>query len=308
MANIDSGHNVGPILSLDDEILITFGEVDPSISGYEAPVGSLYVRKSVGATYQKTGALDTNWTLFEAGTSGSHNALSGLQGGQAGEYYHFTQTQHTDLLAHYPNTNNPHQTNVVNLTDTAITSLNNNEALVYDSTSGKWENKLIAVPPPGGGRLIQVEFGNVAGLSGTATLDIYPQPTITDGVEIWTDDITPTNSGSLIRINNSVLAIGSSANTVVVCSIWRTDYNVSPAVSTLVGVTELSSGGQTSAPLSFTFFDSPNTTSQITYSARVGKDSGSSGTWYINSLEGISPSLTTYLESNAYSIEEILVL
>lgn len=33
--------------------------------------------------------------LINSGTE--HNALPGLQGGTSGEYYHFTNTQHTDL-------------------------------------------------------------------------------------------------------------------------------------------------------------------------------------------------------------------
>jgi hypothetical protein len=37
----------------------------------------------------------SSWVTF--GSTSSHNNLSGLQGGQASEYYHLTSTQHTDL-------------------------------------------------------------------------------------------------------------------------------------------------------------------------------------------------------------------
>lgn len=62
MANIDDAYTVTK-LSLDDEVLITHGSLDPSTgAGYESPIGSLYVRTN-GSLYQKTGALNTQWGI-----------------------------------------------------------------------------------------------------------------------------------------------------------------------------------------------------------------------------------------------------
>lgn len=60
MANIDDAFTINK-LSLDDNLLIVSGTVDPTIdSGYEAPVGSLYVR-TTGETYQKNNINDVDW-------------------------------------------------------------------------------------------------------------------------------------------------------------------------------------------------------------------------------------------------------
>lgn len=61
MANIDDAFRVER-LSLDDVVLIAHGTDDPSTGGgYEAPVGSLYLRTD-GNLYRKTGSLVTDWS------------------------------------------------------------------------------------------------------------------------------------------------------------------------------------------------------------------------------------------------------
>ena len=47
---------------------------------------------------------------------------------------------HTDIDNHIDDTSNPHDTSMVNLIDTTITSPSNYQTLVYDSSSGKWVN------------------------------------------------------------------------------------------------------------------------------------------------------------------------
>jgi len=61
MANIDDAFTIDK-LSLDDNVLMVAGSIDPTIStGYEAPIGSLYVRTN-GELYQKTNTADVDWT------------------------------------------------------------------------------------------------------------------------------------------------------------------------------------------------------------------------------------------------------
>lgn len=73
MANAGDGHNIGPILTLEDEddneVLVTLGEDDPTSAGFEAPEGSLYLRKT-GELYQKTGATDTDWSKLLTSAAG----------------------------------------------------------------------------------------------------------------------------------------------------------------------------------------------------------------------------------------------
>jgi hypothetical protein len=384
---IDSAFRV-EALSLDDQTYIVYGIDDPSVTGFEAPVGTLYIRLT-GSTYQKTGVTNLDWTLFEAGASGSHNALSGLQGGTVGEYFHFTSQQHTDVLAHYPDTNNPHSTSLFNLSDTLIagaingqllryvggspptwenytethftdttnphnttldnlfdttitspadgqllrysagspagwenytethftdttnphfTSVSNlsdvqfigspapldSQTIVYNGLTGFWENRTIAVPPAGGGRLIQVNFLTIPGQSGTTSIPISVIPSVTDGTQIISTTITPTEATSIIRIHISMLAGGSNSNTEVAATVFRDSVFVGSNIYT---VANKDSGG----PLVLTLYDDPATTAPITYQVRVGRAVGN-GAWYINTLPG---SAATIFETNSFTVEEI---
>ncbi len=66
MANIDDAFRIEK-LSLNDNIIIVEGAIDPSTVGYEAPIGSLYFvsSSSEGDVFHKIGVLDTNWTKFQ---------------------------------------------------------------------------------------------------------------------------------------------------------------------------------------------------------------------------------------------------
>ena len=46
-----------------------------------------------------------------------------------------------NIQSHIASTSNPHSTSIVNLSDTTITSVTNNEVLAYDTTAAKWINK-----------------------------------------------------------------------------------------------------------------------------------------------------------------------
>lgn len=63
MANIDEAYTVD-VLSFDDKTLIVSGESDPAVGvGYEAPIGSLYIRAN-GLLYQKNNTADVDWDTF----------------------------------------------------------------------------------------------------------------------------------------------------------------------------------------------------------------------------------------------------
>jgi hypothetical protein len=57
-------------LSLNGIVTVGSGSVDPSVSGFAAPIGSMFLRTN-GSFYVKNGALDTNWVvgLISGGSS-----------------------------------------------------------------------------------------------------------------------------------------------------------------------------------------------------------------------------------------------
>jgi hypothetical protein len=61
MANLDTLFRVDDGISIDDSVGIFTGGLDPSLSGFESPVGSLYLNQNTGSLYIKTNVLDTNW-------------------------------------------------------------------------------------------------------------------------------------------------------------------------------------------------------------------------------------------------------
>ena len=282
-------------ITFNDESFLFGGNFDPSVSGYQAPIGAHFFRDT-GQQYTKDGALDTDWVLAGAtGGSPAHNDTTGKQGGVPGEYYHLSATELSDLLAHLTNTSNPHSTPIANLVDTLISGGADDQALVLEG--GVWKNKEIAVPPAGSGKLVQVKFGTIPGMSGTTTMpDEDTAPSNTDGTQVWTETITPTEADSKIRIGSSMVASGSNSNTKIRIVVYRDGVPIGESHHDVTG-TNSGSG------ISFTFYDEPNTTSAIVYTCRVGKSNG--GTWYINQFPGVTLAENPWVQQNAYTVEEI---
>lgn len=63
MANIDNLFRVDNGISLNDDVGIFQGSLDPTIMGYEAPIGSIYLRNT-GKVYSKVSASDTGWLIL----------------------------------------------------------------------------------------------------------------------------------------------------------------------------------------------------------------------------------------------------
>lgn len=116
MANIDNAYTV-PALSINDNVLVVDGNFDPTVgAGYEAPIGSLFLRSDTGALYQKTGAADTDWALNSVGTAvprfqlvyvGKHGFASPPNNGRTPEAPFLTFTQ----AITYINTQTPSNSN-----------------------------------------------------------------------------------------------------------------------------------------------------------------------------------------------------
>lgn len=73
MSNIEDGFSVNVLVLGDvdtDRVLVAQGDFDPSSgSGYEAPIGSLFLRRDSAILYLKTGAPDTGWSTVTAGAT-----------------------------------------------------------------------------------------------------------------------------------------------------------------------------------------------------------------------------------------------
>lgn len=184
------------------------------------------------------------------------------------------------------------------LSDVNITTPSDGQVLFYNSTTTQWENTTLLVP--GQGKLLQVQFGPIPTVSGTATIPSDGTvPLITEGVEIWSQTITPSDNGSKIRIGTSIAFAVSNAASSIVVAIFRNN--------TCVGVmTDTAANKDAMQTVSFTVYDLPGTTASLTYSARVGRSSGNA-TWYVNADPNQTNQFGGTLEANAYTVEEIAV-
>jgi len=178
----------------------------------------------------------------------------------------------------------------------------------YNDTDQKWQNASIedvfGVPPapPGSELSVQLRWGPIPAVSGTTSITIQSNasPTITQGTQIWTDTLTPQNTSSTIRINTNVTVASSNASMEIVLVAFRGTTPVGMAVNTTANKDK-------GHILSFEIYDEPASTSQLTYSVRIGKNGGS-GTWYANNLPNYTNAGNGILERNAYTIEEIGVV
>ena len=108
--------------------------------------------------------------------------------------------------------------------------------------------------------------------------------------------ITPTNASSVIRFSASFVVSATNSNLAFGVAVFRGTTCIGTATTT-------TPGNQNGEVVSVTFYDSPATTSAVTYTMRVAKLSGS-GTWYINSTP--SGLWGSTMAANAYSVEELL--
>lgn len=181
-------------------------------------------------------------------------------------------------------------------------ALGDNYALRYNPTTQKWVPTPDTPPPPSGSfNVIQLFWGPITPISGTASIPKDTSlPLVTEGAEIWTDTITPTLATSSIRIAVNATFSSSNASIELVFAIFRNGTCIGTAVNTTANK---SSG----FAVSFEIYDVPTTTSEITYSCRVGR-TGPNGTWYINEIDSNTGAFAGTLGQNSYSVEEIGVV
>ena len=249
----------GIALGRDDNVGIFQGNNDPSGGVGEAAPIGSIFLRDTGEIWQKTSAPDVGWTKLDAVSN----------------------------------------SNLDDLSDVELTSIQDGDVIIYNSGTGEWENVPLQVP--NSGRIVQVQFGPISFLAGTASIPKDTSlPLITEGAEIWSQTITPTDAANIIRLNSSVVASASNSAQELIFAAYRN--------STCIGVTtDAVSNRDETQVVSFTFYDAPATAAQVTYSVRTGKVAGKSGSWYVNTLDGFTPG-TEYggvLVNNAYTVEEL---
>lgn len=286
MANIDKGFNV-EIISLGDRTLITSGELDPRVSGYEAPDGSLFAYKNgAGSTLLiKTGVLDTGWittsgsgiqptshmtlTGREAADQHPISAITGLQSGLNSK----ADTTHTHALSELQQSgaaaNQVISWNGTAWTPTSLQSLNLD-------------------------KVRNIYTGSILPVAGTTTYATNAVPLSTSGTALFTTTVTPTAVGSVFVLSFAPITGVGSNNRGVLIPLFVNGVFVNAAVGWQ------DSSRPTTTPL--TSVVRPNTLSPVTFVVRAGI-TGGGGTWFVGqgnasamSFGGTNPSFWTITE------------
>ena len=148
----------------------------------------------------------------------------------------------------------------------------------------------------------QFVYGAIPKASGTSTIpDDDTLPTVSEGHEIWSADITPGTTTAVVKVSFSITVdiyqgggMGGGDFDVIV-SVFRDSTNIGGMSTNITDYDE--------QQMSIVVVDAPSTTSQVTYSARIGKKSGESGTWYVNRLQ--TEKYGGMLEKQGYILEEL---
>lgn len=168
--------------------------------------------------------------------------------------------------------------NFISLNDLLGITVNNpqlGESLYFNGTN--WINYGLPGGVNGGGAAKRIWSNNVAAQSGTTriTPGLTP-PLITDGTQVWSVTLTPYSSLASYVVQSNIGMAGSVNNENLILALFRTVAGIS---TYLGGTIQIVSSGGNSATLSFSITDSPATTNPVTYSVRVGSNTG---TWYVN--------------------------
>ncbi len=160
--------------------------------------------------------------------------------------------------------------------------------------AGSWS--FINSSAVGSGSINQTVVGSIAAATATTIIPYdNTAPLNTEGTQIWSDTITPSNAASRVGLSFTVTADAGQNNKVLIIALFRG----TTCIATIMNEIDTASHPKN---MTIVFVDTPNTTSTVTYSARMGIDS--SGTWYCNQAATAGRSMGGTLLSN-YRIDEI---
>lgn len=144
-------------------------------------------------------------------------------------------------------------------------------------------------------KIYQCVSGVIPKQSGTTRIpDDNSTPEITEGTEIWSDIITPSDIGHQIKIHFCMTIDASSSKRIGV-TLFRNSVCIGSAVTYIIG-------NKKSHSFSMLVTDLPATTSPVTYSARIGRMDRNCS-WYVNRLR--YERFNNTMQKQGYSLEEI---
>jgi len=136
--------------------------------------------------------------------------------------------------------------------------------------------------------------------SGTTKIPIDTStPLITEGSNIWSDIITPESIVNKINITFTMMLGSSKDHRDITVAVFRNSVCIAASPVFIHHRKKL-------YPFCYTIVDTPATTSQITYSVRVGRHPQSSGTWYVNRLQTLFGAYNGLIAKHSYIIEEVI--
>jgi hypothetical protein len=123
----------------------------------------------------------------------------------------------------------------------------------------------------------QVVTAVIAAASGTTTIPLdNTSPVNTEGTQIVTANITPADSNNEVLVRAS-FTVDTSLNDSIIAAVFRGSTCIGAAI-----LANTNSGETTAGVVSFNIKDAPASASAVTYSIRIGKDSGGGSLWYVN--------------------------
>jgi hypothetical protein len=143
--------------------------------------------------------------------------------------------------------------------------------------SGSWVNFSIQQQTS----IVQRVRTMIGAASGTTRTDLNATaPTSTTGTVIATVPFTPMYSTSTVEISIDALISSSRANNGVTISVFRGNVLVDTVFHSCAAANE-------TVTLKSTMVDAPNTTSQVTYTFKIGVNGGGN-TWYLNRTNNLA--------------------
>jgi hypothetical protein len=164
----------------------------------------------------------------------------------------------------------------------------------FNSTIGRFEGYSGVDWVPMQTQVARIFNGEVGQTSGATTITLgTTAPTTSNGSQIWSQTIAPLSVNSLFDINfTGVVDASSSARSIIVAVFRNTTF-----IGYSMAYISTTGGGQS---LSIHITDAPATTSNVTYSCRIG---ASANTWYLG--RGASATMGG-ANSSGWEIKEIV--
>ena len=184
--------------------------------------------------------------------------------------------------------------------DVDTTTIATDDALIFNGTNWVPDTITAIINVTGELFVRQMKFNPITAISATTIIPADDTiPLVTEGTQIWSDTLTPKATDSIIRIDTAMVLAGSSSNMAITMAIFRG--------STCVGAASHRSGSKDSPNVvSLTVYDSPASTSALTYQVRVGRGTSPNGTWHVNSVP-TGNDLGGQMAQLAYTLTELAI-